>query len=1388
MLASCVSVLWWLLVSAAFVMVLLAGILHWVIVPRIGDWRSDIEQRLSHELGIGVRIGIIEAQSRGIVPSFELRDVRFVDAQGRDALQLKRVFATLSPRSLLRLGFEQLVIEQPALDIRRDAQGVIHVAGMHMDPQAKGGDGQLADWLFSQRELAIRGGTLRWTDELRGQMPVALQDVNLVLSNPGRQHLIQLDATPPLAWGERFTLVGRLRSPLLTRHPGRWQNWDGEIYAQAPRVDVRELRQYADFGVDLASGLGSGRVWLSIEQGSPVGVWTDLSLTNVNVRLAKDLQPLAIRSLAGRLSALQQQNRLEVSTEGLQFITQEGLAWPGGNLRFMQTHHQDSAQAAKDGAGELITGGLDLSALSLIADRLPLGTATHSLLASLKPQGRVDQLKLDWKGHYSAPTAYNASGKAAGLALASQASKKIITGTQHVGAGRPGFSGLDTEFSLSERGGKASIRLSKGQVELPGVFEDPVVRFDRLQANANWAIAGERVELKLADVRFANADAEGVMQASWHTADPAQSASRSRFPGVLDLQGTFSRAEGTRVHRYLPMHIPESTRHYVRDAVQAGRLINGSFKVKGDLYELPFPDPKQGEFRIAGQLSGVQYAYVPSSIAPEGSKPWPVLSQLTGELVFDRNSMAVNNATGRIGGTAVQMRRADARIDDLTNTTTVVVNADAQGALTDMLGVVRESPLAALSQHALSQASGSGNADLRLRLQLPLFDISRSKVQGNLTLAGNDVQITPDSPRLFNARGAVQFSENGFALQNTSARMLGGDVRLEGGTRVGSGPDEASPVIRAQGVVTADALRETKDLGFVSRLAQNASGSAAYAAVLGFRRGASELSITSNLQGMGLNLPAPLNKAPERVLPLRFENSLIRESMRELPGQAAPLLQDQWALELGSLASVQFIRELGSREEGREPQEPRVLRGGIAVGLGPGESLVVGDNGVIANINFARIDADAWERVIEQMSAGAPAPAANPPSTLGNATLGYLPTSMAIRAQELIVGGRSLNNVVLGGSREGLTWRANLDARELNGYVEFRQASNNNPGRVYARLARLSLAPSATTDVEAALEQSPQAVPALDIVVEDFELRGKKLGRVEVEAVNLGLIGSREAVREWRLNKLNVTMPEASFTASGNWAAAVAGPTLASAGRAERRRTVLNFKLDIANSGQLLQRFGFDKVVARGKGTMEGQLNWLGSPLALDYPSLSGGFNANIESGQFLKADPGVGKLLGVLSLQSLPRRLSLDFRDVFTEGFSFDFVRGDVKIDQGIASTNNLQMKGVNAAVLMEGKADIAKETQSLRVVVVPEINAGTASLVAAAINPAIGLGTFLAQLILRRPLIKAATQEFQIEGTWADPRISKAPRDSSDSNTRPSTESESVVQQPKTETPRIP
>jgi len=169
-------------------------------------------------------------------------------------------------------------------------------------------------------------------------------------------------------------------------------------------------------------------------------------------------------------------------------------------------------------------------------------------------------------------------------------------------------------------------------------------------------------------------------------------------------------------------------------------------------------------------------------------------------------------------------------------------------------------------------------------------------------------------------------------------------------------------------------------------------------------------------------------------------------------------------------------------------------------------------------------------------------------------------------------------------------------------------------------------------------------------------------------------------------------------------------------------------------------------------------VSWQGSPLDLHYPSLNGHLDVRMGRGQFLKADPGVAKLLGVLSLQALPRRLLLDFRDVFAQGFAFDSVLGDVTIVHGMASTRNLQIKGVNALVQLDGSADIARETQKLRVQILPIVDTGTASLVAGlTVNPVVGMTAFLAQWLLQNPLSRASAQEFLVDGNWADPLVTR-------------------------------
>lgn len=1319
-LRAAASTLWWALVAFWLALALAWGALHGWIVPRIGELRPALETQATRVLGIPVRIGSISARSDSLMPSFELREVVLLDAQAREALRLARVVVALSPRSLWNLGFEQLFIEGPSLDVRRLPDGRVQVAGL--DVSGAGDDTRSADWFFRQKEVVIQGGTLTWTDELRGAPSLALSDVQVVVRNGARSHALRIDATPPADWGARFSLRGQFRQPLLSNHPGRWQDWNGQLFADFTAVDLSRLRQQVHLGVvDVRAGRGALRAWADVDHGRFVGGAADVVLAGVDAALAEGRPPLALASVSGRVSGKWLPAGFEFETQGLQFEAADGRRWPGGNVSITWR----DAEGRQPAQGRLRADRLDLQALRQLAGHLPLGAATHDALAAHAPQGLVEQVQASWEGPLDDLRKYQARGRVVNLAVPA-----------HAPSGRPGVRGAEVDFDFSEAGGKGRLQVERGAVDLPGVLEEPQVPVDQLAADLQWQLDGPRISLTANGLRIANRDLDATGQVAWRTGESA----RGRFPGVLDLQVSLARADGTRVWRYLPLGVPKDTRDYVRDAVTAGQASDGRFRVRGDLHDFPFKDPKTGEFRVSAKVRDATYAYVPRA-NPRAPVQWAALTGLSGELLFERNGMQVKGAQGRFTGAPGLQVQAEARIPDF-DASVVEVNGTVKGPLAEQLAVFNATPVSAALGQAFARTTATGPAELRLKLQLPVAQIDKSRVQGSVALSNNDLQVAPGVPLLARARGTVSFTERGFALAGVQARALGGDVRIEGGTRnLPAGSTEAPSVIRVQGTATADGLRQARELGAVARLARHASGATPYAAVLSLRPQGVDVQVSSSLQGLGLSLPAPLAKAPEAPLPLRLD--ILNQMVNGRP-------QDQVVVELGRLASVLYVRDTAG-------PEPMVLRGAIGLGLAAGESAPLPEQGVLANISFNAVNADAWEQVLDAASTGGASllPGRGPAST--SAAQGYLPTQLAVRARELTVGGRTLSDVVVGGSRDGLTWRANIDASQLNGYLEYRQPSGNNAGRVMARLARLSLGPAATSDVEALLDEQPSSIPALDVVVEDFELRGKKLGRLEIDAVNRG-------ASEWRLNKLALLVPEASLTASGNWAAAaaVAGP-VASARAArpgERRRTSMNFKLEVADSGQLLTRLGMKDLVRRGRGKLEGQVAWLGSPLALDYPSMSGNFTVGIESGQFLKAEPGIAKLLGVLSLQALPRRLTLDFRDVFSEGFAFDFVRGDIAIAQGIASTNNLQMKGVNAAVLMEGRADIARETQDLKVVVVPEINAGTASLVASVINPAVGLGTFLAQFFLREPLARATTQEFLIDGTWSDPRVTKVTR----------------------------
>ncbi|MEH3086398.1 MAG: DUF3971 domain-containing protein [Xylophilus ampelinus] len=1505
----CARWIFGVLLAAALLLGAGWGFLNGWIVPRIDQWRPWLEQKAGTALGLPVSVGALQAQRRGgLLPALVLRDVvvrepgaarqpglrqdaglpAIAPAPG-EALRVGRIDLTLSLRRLLlQRGIVRLELDQPELTLRRTADGRILALGHDLRQPREKDDPAGRDWVFSQPEIVLRDGTVHWIDALRPAdgAPLTLRAVDLRLRNHGPRHDLDLAATPPADWGERLRATGRFVEGADARGPGDWHAWDGRAEVAAPRIDLAPLRRHlapAEVGgLDIARGRGALQLQAELRHGALEQGTADIAVDDLDARLADGLERLALPRLRGRLTGSHAADgSFSFATQGLDFALggRAPAQWPGGNVALRQTA---PAPGAEEG-GRLQADRLDLGMLASLGRSLPFDPAVRRQLLAHAPRGRVESLAAHWRGPVARPSTYQVAGRVTGLAVAGvprtgeDAYFLTSTGRKRPRAGTPGIEGAALDFDFDQSQGSARLAIEQGALDFPGVFEEPRLPMRRLSAAARWRVQGSHIEVEVPDLRFANADTQGRASFRWQTADAQEGrpdvegeAHPGRFPGVLDLRGSLGETAGDRVWRYLPTAIPDSARHYVRDAVLAGRATGVDFQVKGDLHHMPFAHPGEGDFHIVAQLRDVTFDFAPQSVlrraaaehperrrrsggagAPpageDGPHPWPVLVGLSGTLRFDGGAMEVRDAHGALAARRVGLDeaegddaaeplpvdRASARIPDLQHPV-VEVRAAAHGDAGRMLGIVRASPLGAMVGGSLDRATAQGPAALDLALDLPIGRLHAAAVRGRVALDRVDLRVTPDTPLLADTRGAVDFTAHGFTAEGVRTRMLGGESRVDGSMRGGGTP---APVVEftARGRVTAEGLRAERELGFLSRLAARAQGGTDYEAGLAVRYGQPELRIASSLRGLALDLPAPMRKAADDRLALYYRNRLVDASLPSAAMVAAhaaqargthaeggryPGLRDRLQVQLGDIAAIDYERDLSG------PQAA-ALRGTIGVGLDPGEVLPLPEDGVMAQVRLADVDLDAWEQVIGEATAApvrvtaprrAPQPAAAGTGASGadaapglSASQTYLPDIIAVQADSLTLYGRTVREVVVGGSREGATWRANLLARELNGYLEYRQpAGDGDAGRVFARLERLDLPQATAREVGSLLDKQPvaaRAMPALDIAIDDFAFNGRPVGQIALAggppgarddghatatAANAASASSTDVASLWsadpddrlldeenypqmagggpgddtvlpppapgdvlwRLQRLRVRMPEALLLASGDWLQRDGGADGEAAPR--RQQASVQVRLDLQDGGRTLERLGLgDRLLGEGTGRLQGRLAWDAGLLSPDRASLRGRLRVDARDGDLRAVPVGTAKWLGLVNLRSLPRRLRGDFRDLTSRGFFFDALRGDVAVADGVARTDNLLMQGVIARVEAAGSADLVRETQDLDVLIRPEVDAGLVSLLVAAVDPAWGLGTLGAQLLLREPVSRMLDRRMRVTGRWSAPEV---------------------------------
>jgi uncharacterized protein (TIGR02099 family) len=1318
---------------AYFTFMLLFLALRWAVLPNIDMYKPDIERAASRALGNQVTIARVYASWRGLHPNLYLGDVRLRDREGRQLLMLPSVSATLSWWSVVAAEprFDSLDINRPELDARRTADGMLLVAGVRIDPNRKDeGGGGGADWLLRQREIVIREGRLSWTDQQRGAPVLELSNVTMVLENRWTAHRFALRATPPAGVSDPLDVRVRFSHPAFGARASDAGRWKGELYADLRNTDLASWKQYIDYPFNVEAGRGSVRAWLNFDQARLAGFTADLGLAGVSARLAADAAPLLLSRVSGRLSAREEIKPgaedgkptfgalgHSIGVENFSVVTRDGVVLPPATL-------SETWRPAGHGKPEHFTvraDQVDLGALATLAAQMPLAPQHRALLAELAPRGRLLDADVEWEGHFP---------KLAGWRMRAQVDAFGMhpLAAQPDRAALPGVSNLSGSIDASDRGGGLTIASKQLALALPAWFAEPDLPFDELGLRARWSYPqADQLLVEVDGFEFTQGSLKGSLSGR-HLLPLGE----GKGPGNADFTGAIDGFDIGRIGRWLPLATHEGLRDWLTGALQGGTLHDARVRLRGELAHFPFradnaAERARGEFRVSGRIADGKLDYAPAHRAADGKSPlWPLAENIDGTIVFDRARMEIHADTARTLG--LNLSNVRAVIPELGAHDSVLdIDGAAAGALQEFLRYMAVSPVLEWIGRFTEDTKGTGNAKLGLKLHLPLASLHDTKVQGALQLQSNDVTLFPELPPIQAALGKIEFSEHGVNLNGIGASFLGGPLQLSGGTQ-----RDGSIAIRMAGTATAEGMRATGSLPALQRLGSKLSGGARFGGSVLVKDRQTQITVDSTLAGMGVELPAPLNKAAADVLPLHF-------TLNGQPTGDNGVAHDEIRVAVGNSMAARYVRE-------RQPHGPwLVKRGGIGVNVPAPEP----DSGMMINVNMKSVNIDRWLAAASEIAGPAEAHAqASFDAGQGGGMAQYvMPDLIGARAAELTIGERSLHDVVVGVSHQPGVWQASIDSRQVTGYVTWNEAQNGQGmGKVTARLASLDIPESSANEVKDLLEsgKNPGAgIPGLDIVAERFELFDKQFGRLELIASNAQAL----AGGEWRIERLAITNPDGQLKANGRWLT-----------RDGKSNTSLNFHLDISDAGRLLDRLGFPGTLRRGKGSLSGDVAWSGLPYSLDIPTLSGQVQMNVEDGQFLKKDPGAAKLLGVLSLQMLPRMLKLDFHDVFSEGLAFDGITANAMISRGVVHTDNLKMHGVAATVLMDGTADIANESTNLHVVVIPEFNLGTGPLVyALAVNPVIGLGSYLAQLFLRAPVMKALTYHMQVTGPWKSPNVVK-------------------------------
>jgi uncharacterized protein (TIGR02099 family) len=889
----------------------------------------------------------------------------------------------------------------------------------------------------------------------------------------------------------------------------------------------------------------------------------------------------------------------------------------------------------------------------------------------------------------------------------------------------PGLSGADGELVAHGASGRLQLRSNRLALQLPTVLRD-TVGADSVAATLDWWWRPDGWRFAADGVRTRSPDAEADGYARlWLPAD-AEDSPRL----VLDFR--VRGADARVATKYLPGRIiPPKTMAWLDHAFLAGRVPQARIEYAGETRRFPFRDGG-GLFRVRLKYEGFRLHY---------QDEFADIENATGTAEFRNEGFSVHGSGATIAGLSVSeavVTLADYRDAEL------IAHARADGDVRDALHFLQTSPVGPKLGEFFMKLEGAGPFNAQVALDFPFrqFALRRIGVEGKFEHARARIAGVADEFK--DLTGAFSLHDRELDVPELTGTAFDGPLKLHArtvagpsglsGDRVllvdGSGKAAAARLQPLLGITRGRWLKGSVDWRLQARLPRlewrpdpeppppDAPPDApAQVKDVEVRWLPVSVRLDSGLVGLAISLPEPLAKDADEAWPLRVDLTIDPGLAADAP-RAPPALRRRDLARPPAIIARLALGEHSGALEWRLEEDWRLARGTLH--MGPGGAQLRDSPGLWIEGRMKEYDLSAWLRI--KLADGT-----------GRALSDFFKGG-TIAVDRFGIFGFVFPDVTLTLEGSGETWHAAVDGPSARGLIVVPwQIPGGEPLTI--DIERLVLG-ERTTGGGGEGESDPTQLPAMAIRVRNLEIQKRRFGSLEAHL-------SRTAEG---LQLDNAMLKGNSFEASGrgSWVLAGNGQT-----------TAVSVTLDSTDLLDTLNAWGFAPALAAHSGHATADLHWRGSIDDDVAGMLSGHVKLAVEQGQVMTVDPGAGRVLGLLSVAALPRRLTLDFRDLTEKGFAFDSIRGDFEFRDGNAYTSNLVLKGPAAEIGIVGRTGIKARDYDQTAKVTGHFGGPLAAAGALAAGPAVGAALLLFSTVFKEPLSGLTRGYYRITGSWDQPKI---------------------------------